>query len=198
MGGGAPAGVRALPVQAGTGTTPGDVDHYWCCDENTAMCGTDLTGVRRGPEFYVMCALCVGVRVGLAVSGVGVQAVMGGSTKARHHEGPGLGRGASVRTGSRWRTLRQLGSRLTDVPGDELADHGRPVAFADKITERSPQLLLDAHGPVRSVGWPFVAGRHAHTVSAGYPADQTAACLDIHHRLGFGYPRGYPASGHGR
>ena len=39
---------------------PGDVDHYYCCDDDIALCGADLTGMEymdRGPDWD--CPLCV-------------------------------------------------------------------------------------------------------------------------------------------
>ncbi|MEU8334844.1 hypothetical protein [Micromonospora tulbaghiae] len=49
-----------LPHPQGTVTgNPGNVDHYYCCDDETALCGADLAGVPDGPEFDEVCPLCV-------------------------------------------------------------------------------------------------------------------------------------------
>lgn len=37
---------------------PRFVDHYYCCDEDVAMCGFDLTGVPEGDEFPRTCRRC--------------------------------------------------------------------------------------------------------------------------------------------
>lgn len=39
-------------------TAAGDVDHYYCCDEDVALCGADLSGVPMGPEFDAICPPC--------------------------------------------------------------------------------------------------------------------------------------------
>lgn len=36
----------------------GPVDHYYCCDEDVALCGADLSGVPEGPEYDVICPMC--------------------------------------------------------------------------------------------------------------------------------------------
>jgi hypothetical protein len=36
----------------------GPVDHYYCCDEDVALCGTDLRGVPDGPEHDALCPIC--------------------------------------------------------------------------------------------------------------------------------------------
>ncbi|MEU3452128.1 hypothetical protein ABZ671_00595 [Micromonospora sp. NPDC006766] len=39
--------------------TPGEVEHYYCCDENVAMCGLDLTGAPEvEPGGGPVCPLC--------------------------------------------------------------------------------------------------------------------------------------------
>ncbi len=43
---------------AGTRTSGAELDHYTCCDENRALCGTDVTGA---PEIDTdaTCVVCI-------------------------------------------------------------------------------------------------------------------------------------------
>jgi hypothetical protein len=47
-----------------TATAPADVDHIYCCDEDIAMCGADLSDVPEGEEFPTMCPTCVAAQAG--------------------------------------------------------------------------------------------------------------------------------------
>jgi hypothetical protein len=42
---------------------PAGVDHIYCCDEDVAMCGADLSDVPEGNEFPTMCPTCVDAQV---------------------------------------------------------------------------------------------------------------------------------------
>ncbi len=44
---------------ARTSLSDDDIDHLYCCDENVAMCGADLTDTPDGPEFDEVCRLCL-------------------------------------------------------------------------------------------------------------------------------------------
>lgn len=48
-----------LPAPTVADGQPDQVDHIYCCDEDIALCGADLTAVPLGPEFDLMCAMCV-------------------------------------------------------------------------------------------------------------------------------------------
>lgn len=47
-----------LPAPTRSDTAGDDLDHFYCCDENVAMCGVDLTGVPEADNVGDLCPLC--------------------------------------------------------------------------------------------------------------------------------------------
>lgn len=58
------------------------------------------------------------------------------------------------------RALGKRGAPATDVPGDELAQHGRPVPLASNAPELIPQVVFDPDRSVRRVGFLHVLHRN--------------------------------------
>lgn len=46
--------LQSTPAQTGTTETT----HWWCCDPNTAICGTDLTNAPEVEDDDVNCHVC--------------------------------------------------------------------------------------------------------------------------------------------
>jgi hypothetical protein len=47
------------PAPAQPGTTTGDnLDHWWCCDPDRALCGADLTDATEDDSIDPNCVVC--------------------------------------------------------------------------------------------------------------------------------------------
>jgi len=53
--------IKPRPADSDIGSND-DMDHYFCCDENLALCGTDVTGMPFGRTAGFMCVVCEELR----------------------------------------------------------------------------------------------------------------------------------------
>ncbi len=47
-----------LPAPIRSDTQADDLDHYWCCVKEVAMCGVDLTDTPDAPKPTNLCPMC--------------------------------------------------------------------------------------------------------------------------------------------
>lgn len=52
--------IRIAPVETPNGHGPADTVHWWCCNPDIGICGTDLTSTPEAPDdTEVTCVVCI-------------------------------------------------------------------------------------------------------------------------------------------